>query len=313
MIRCAIDTGGGSRTTRALTSSRVNQRASASSPSRRLQLRPGRPRRVAEHQRRRERPRLGSRVRHVGDRQPDLLVDLAGHRRLGRLARLDEPGQDREPPLRPHRLPPQHAPVPAVVHEHDHRRVRTREVLGAVGRAAPHPATVHQCRRRAVDRAARVPVVPACQRDRGREQPGVPVVQRRADLAQVDPAVDRPGPAARAPRTPGRPRPARGNTARPRPAPTSTAAAPAPPRPPARPPPSCTPASPPAPARAPTPPPASPRPYAARPRGRARPGTAPGSARAPPQAVSTGPSVASGSRISAASPSTTASIPAGAR
>src|SRR5262249_43388568 len=48
------------------------------------------PRREADHQRMRERPRLAAEVADVCDLDPDLLADLAGHSLLQRLARLDE-------------------------------------------------------------------------------------------------------------------------------------------------------------------------------------------------------------------------------
>ena len=99
MMCRAIETGGGSARgpAPARSSSRVNQRASSiSSGSAQgvVALDAGD---EAEHQRLRERPRLAADVADVGDPQADLLGDLPGDRRLGRLPRLDEPGQDREP------------------------------------------------------------------------------------------------------------------------------------------------------------------------------------------------------------------------
>ena len=97
------------RAVAARSSSRVNQRAS--SISRRVEHeRVGAvgARDEAEHERLRERPRLAADVADVGDPQPDLLGDLAGDRRLGRLPRLDEAGEDREPAGRPDRLPAEH-------------------------------------------------------------------------------------------------------------------------------------------------------------------------------------------------------------
>src|SRR4051794_27234231 len=48
----------------------------------------------AEHQRVREGPGLAAEILDVGDLDPHLLADLAAHRRLQRLPRLDEAGQD---------------------------------------------------------------------------------------------------------------------------------------------------------------------------------------------------------------------------
>ena len=191
----AIDTGGGSARgpSPARSSARVNQRASSISS--------GSSRRVvgalgagdeAEHQRLRERPRLAAHVADVGDPQADLLGHLARDRRLGRLPRLDEAGEDREPAGRPDGLTAEDDPVAAVVHEHDHGRVGAREHLDAGLRVALDPAVALDRRRRTRQRAEAVALVPLDDADRLHEQARVQIAQVGADLAQTRPGVDRP-------------------------------------------------------------------------------------------------------------------------
>ncbi len=78
-------------------SARVNQRASVISAGSTLIVRPGRPPLKAQHQRARERPRLAGHVVDAVELDADLFHHLAGHRGLGRLARLDVAGQAGEP------------------------------------------------------------------------------------------------------------------------------------------------------------------------------------------------------------------------
>jgi hypothetical protein len=138
----------------------------------------------AEHQAARHRPGLAADVAHVGHLDLGFLGHLADHRLLGRLAGVDEPGQDRHPAARPGGVPGQQAAVVRVGHQHDHRGVGAREVLGAVGRAAGGvPARIDH-RRGPVDRAVRVRVVPVGQGHRVREQARVAVAEQRPDLAQ---------------------------------------------------------------------------------------------------------------------------------
>ena len=66
---------------------------------------------------------------HVGDGEPDLLGDLAGHAGLEGLPRLNEPGEQREQPRRPDHLAGQHRPVVPVVHQADHRRIDAGKLL----------------------------------------------------------------------------------------------------------------------------------------------------------------------------------------
>src|SRR4051794_23269611 len=164
------------------------------------QLLLGRPGHEAQHQRLRERPGLAGDVADVGDGDPDLLGDLPGHRRLGRLPRLHEPGQDRNPPRRPHRLAAQHAPVAAVVDQHDHRGVGAREDLDAALRVALHPAGALDRRPCAGDRGEPVALVPLDDADRLRQQTGVQVAQLGTDLTEPGPGVDRPATDAQRPR-----------------------------------------------------------------------------------------------------------------
>src|SRR3954447_15115140 len=82
----------------------------------------------AEHQRRRERPGLAAAVDDVADDDAGLLPNLSHYRVLQRLSGLDETCQRGVAPARPRRLAAEQAPVIAVVHEHDDRRVGAREV-----------------------------------------------------------------------------------------------------------------------------------------------------------------------------------------
>ena len=137
----------------------------------------------------REGPRLVPEVRHVGHRDTDLLLDLAGYGGLERLARFDEPGQHREPPLRPLRVAAEEQPVVVVDHGHDHGGVGPRVVLdwsrvqrriqpacsGSVGRATP--------------RAELVDGVPVGQGLSGGEDAGVAVTEVHARVAEGLPVV----------------------------------------------------------------------------------------------------------------------------
>src|SRR5260221_6046645 len=96
----------------------------------------------AEHDRGRERPGLRGMVRDVIDEDAGLLIDLACHRFLQALARLDKAGQGRVHSRRPDALAPQEAAI-TVMDQHDHRRVGARKILrlaGGVGAAAYMPA-----------------------------------------------------------------------------------------------------------------------------------------------------------------------------
>ena len=185
----------------ARSSARVTHMASAISPSAGSSGAVGSATRVeADHQRARERPGLAAQVADVGDRDADLLVHLAGHARLQRLAGLDEPGQHREPARRPDRLRGRSSTRSrAVVHQADHRRVGARVLLVAVRLAEPVPAGVR-------------PGASASRRGR-RTGP------RRASSARPTAVTNSPAPArpARSPRCagpPGRPGPGPRRSAR---------------------------------------------------------------------------------------------------
>ena len=132
--------------TAASTSARSNQRtsSSSSSPMRGSPRRPGRD--EAEHQRGRERPRLGGDVARRADLDARLLAHLARDGLLEALARLDEPGQRgvaaaaARSAWRPSRT---RSPSG---HEHDHDRVGARVMLGAAVRAAAHEAGLADAR-----------------------------------------------------------------------------------------------------------------------------------------------------------------------
>ena len=88
----------------------------------------------------REGPRLATQITHISDSQADLLEDLPGDTDFERLAGLDEPGQQREHPLGPHRLASQHRTVTAVMDQTDHRRVDTRKLFVTIERVDSRPA-----------------------------------------------------------------------------------------------------------------------------------------------------------------------------
>ena len=94
----------------------------------------------ADHQGARERPRLAAEVAHIAHGQPDFLADLPHDTGFERLAGFDESGQQREHPLRPHRLASQHRAVAAVMHQADHRGVDARKFLVTGDRVDPGPA-----------------------------------------------------------------------------------------------------------------------------------------------------------------------------
>ena len=87
-----------------------------------------------DHDRLRERPWLRRRVADVLDRQPDLLANLSHDGVLQAFSRLEEPGQCREHVRRPNLLATQYATIPGpVTHEHDHRRIGPRKMVGTAG------------------------------------------------------------------------------------------------------------------------------------------------------------------------------------
>jgi hypothetical protein len=169
----------------------------AAEPADGLELRVGRVRLAAgvarveaDHQRRREGPRLRRAVAQVGHLHPALLGDLARDRVLQRLARLDEPGQRAEPPGRPARLAAeQHAVVLRVMDEHDHDRIGARVMdRAAVGAVADVAGLAHR-RERAAARAVTMRAVPGEDRGGVGDQPGVLPREPGRGVAQAGTAV----------------------------------------------------------------------------------------------------------------------------
>ena len=104
---------------------------------------------------RRQRPGLAAEVGHVAHRDAGLLEHLAADGVLDRLARLDEAGQGRVPPLRPHGWRPSSSALVgltrlAVGDDHDDGGVGARELLAAAARCSRStwPACSTRARRR---------------------------------------------------------------------------------------------------------------------------------------------------------------------
>ncbi len=178
----------------------------------------------AEHQARREWPRLTRDVAHVADPDANFFEHFADDGVLECLASLDIPGQRRHPTRWPTRLPTEKAPILVVGHQHDHGWVGSWVVLAAVIDAPTYVASKRDNRCRTAQRAAHVTRVPLLERGGVRQQSGVGVRQRRHQPRASLPlsyrtAVGRA--AARRRRTPRRRRRRlkvllhRGNTARP--------------------------------------------------------------------------------------------------
>ena len=117
---------------------------------------------------------------------PELLQHLPPHRLLQCLPRLHEPGQRRihRRPRKPRRVA-QQRPV-AAVHQHDHRRVRAREMLRRAHRALHHvPGALHLAHI-AAHAAELVPLAPVQQPARMRQHRGLRPRHPPPDRAQVD-------------------------------------------------------------------------------------------------------------------------------
>ena len=91
-----------------------------------------------------------------------LLVELAAHRVLQRLARLHEAGEAGKHPRREAVLAAEHAAV-AVDRQHDDDRIGAREMLGAAGRAVAPVAALGRPGRLAAAGAEAVALVPGDQ------------------------------------------------------------------------------------------------------------------------------------------------------
>ena len=103
-------------------------------PPRRARRRSTAPRRGSRSSARRGMARSGSNDRRrARSLMPDFLLDLAPHRLLDRLARLEEAGERRIHARREARLPAEQAAL-AVDREHDHHRIDARKDLDRAGR-----------------------------------------------------------------------------------------------------------------------------------------------------------------------------------
>ena len=97
---------------------------------------------------------------HLTDDDFGLLGDLPTHGLFGGLARFDETRQGREPAGRPRPLAAQQRPVARVGDQDDHRRVDPWEVRRAVRRASPLGSGRAEMRGAATARTVRVGRVP---------------------------------------------------------------------------------------------------------------------------------------------------------
>ena len=139
----------------------------------------------ADHERAGERPRLAAEVAHVVDRDPGLLVDLAGDGLLERLADLDEPGEraeERHPRARV--AGEQRAAI--ALDEGDHRRRQARVGAVAAARAQPHALGRRAGGGAAAPAAPAVIAVPRGEAERAAGDPEVVVVERAEQLAERD-------------------------------------------------------------------------------------------------------------------------------
>jgi hypothetical protein len=118
-----------------------------------------------EHERGRERPRLGGDEHRVAGDDPGLLLHLSNDGLLGGLARGDEAGEHRQAPLRPSRAPPEQQP-PVVFDGHDHDGIGTREMVRTAPRAVAGVAGLGHRRARATVGTEAMAAMPVEQRDR---------------------------------------------------------------------------------------------------------------------------------------------------
>ena len=201
----------------ARSSSRVNQRASAiSAPSTSMSV-VARDPAEADHQARRQRPRLVAEVGHVAHGDADLLQHLAAYGVLERLPRLDEAGQGRVAALGPDGLVAQQQALvgarrasPWVI-GHDHRRVGARELPATAAGALELVAGVPGLQRRAAARdSAGSPSATRPGRRRGRAR----ARRRGRRPAPAAAPAAAPTPPARRGRRRGRPAPRSGSPRR---------------------------------------------------------------------------------------------------
>jgi hypothetical protein len=116
-------------------------------------------REAADHEGRRERPRLRRSVDDFVDIQPDLLLDLAPHGFFDGFALVDEAREGTVEAGRPGLLAAEDAAV-ARPDDHDHHRVCAREVFRLAGRALARGPGVARLRGVATTGAEAVAVVP---------------------------------------------------------------------------------------------------------------------------------------------------------
>ena len=139
----------------------------------------------AEHQRGRERPRLGGDVLRLRDLDAALLHHLPGDGLLERLARLHEARQGGVAPRRPHGLAAEQQAV-AVRDDHDHDRVGAGMVLRAAARAHAHEPGLPHLRQRAAGRAEAVPAVPVEERGGVGHDPALLLGEDHDGVAEPD-------------------------------------------------------------------------------------------------------------------------------
>ena len=96
---------------------------------------------AADHQRHRERPRLGREIGHRPARNAGFLQRLAPHRLLDRFARLDKAREARPHAGAEAALPAEQAAL-AIDRQHDHHRIGAREVLRLAARTVAPPTGV---------------------------------------------------------------------------------------------------------------------------------------------------------------------------
>src|SRR5262252_8168259 len=107
---------------------------------------------TADHDRRRKRPRLGSKITHPPARNANLFQHFTAHRLFDAFAGFGKPGQTRPHGRCEAARTPEYATF-AGNREHDDDRIGAREMLGPAGRTVAPPAGLTQRRGRAAIRA----------------------------------------------------------------------------------------------------------------------------------------------------------------
>ena len=130
--RNETDCGGGSPGNPAAISWRVNQRTSSSSSSARGTDSAAATRRKADHQRRRERPRLRRVIGRFEHRHAGFFQHFAGHGVLQALTRFDEARDRRISPGWPRGLAAEQCPL-AIRRQHDDGRIEAWKMIDAAG------------------------------------------------------------------------------------------------------------------------------------------------------------------------------------